>query len=135
MATESVVESVAQSAAEQVAAPGTCTRSELTELVGASRRSPLGPGGGSVARARTVPTDLLSAHVELGYASTLHRAQGLTVDHARILATPTMTGEALYVAMTRGRHTNHAYIPPTRPIPAARTCLTPGSTHPPESTF
>jgi hypothetical protein len=46
----------------------------------------------------------------LGYATTIHRAQGVTVDHAHVLATPGMSREALYVAMTRGRDTNHAYV-------------------------
>lgn len=59
----------------------------------------------------TVPADYVREHLELGYASTIHRAQGLTVDHAHILASPAMTREALYVAMTRGRITNHAYTP------------------------
>lgn len=58
----------------------------------------------------TVPADYVADHVELGYATTIHRAQGVTVDHAHVLATPGMTREALYVAMTRGRDTNHAYV-------------------------
>ena len=58
----------------------------------------------------TVPADYVAEHVELGYATTIHRAQGVTVDHAHVLATPGMTREALYVAMTRGRDTNHAYV-------------------------
>lgn len=58
----------------------------------------------------TVPAEYVAEHVELGYATTIHRAQGVTVDHAHVLATPGMTREALYVAMARGRDTNHAYV-------------------------
>ena len=43
----------------------------------------------------------------LGYATTTHRAQGITVDRAHVLAAPGMARENLYVAMTRGRHDNH----------------------------
>lgn len=64
------------------------------------------PTGGSV----RLPADYVREHVELGYAATIHRAQGTTVDHAHLLATTAMTRQTLYVAMTRGRETNHAYI-------------------------
>jgi len=51
----------------------------------------------------------VAEHVDLGYATTTHRAQGVTVDHAHVLAAPGMTRENLYVAMTRGRAINHVY--------------------------
>ena len=54
-------------------------------------------------------------HVDPGYATTAHRAQGVTVDTAHVLTTPGMAREALYVAMTRGRHANHLYVP-TDPV-------------------
>jgi ATP-dependent exoDNAse (exonuclease V) alpha subunit len=52
----------------------------------------------------------VAGHVELGYAVTAHRAEGMTVDTAHVLATAAMTREAFYVAMTRGRHTNTTYV-------------------------
>ena len=58
----------------------------------------------------TLPADYVREHVELGYATTVHRAQGLTVDHAHVLAAPGMTREALYVAMSRGRAANQLYV-------------------------
>jgi conjugative relaxase-like TrwC/TraI family protein len=59
----------------------------------------------------TLPAPYVSEHVELGYAITAHRAQGSTVDTAHaIVASPQMTRESFYVAMTRGRESNHAYI-------------------------
>ncbi|MCA0328457.1 MAG: relaxase domain-containing protein [Actinobacteria bacterium] len=69
-----------------------------------------GAGGDSAAVEVVLPADYVRQHVELGYAATVHRAQGVTVDHAHVLATSGMTREALYVAMTRGRDTNHAYV-------------------------
>ncbi|MFI2362650.1 MobF family relaxase [Promicromonospora sp. NPDC019610] len=58
----------------------------------------------------TLPADYVAEHLDLGYAVTAHRAQGLTVDSAHVLVTRTTTRENLYVAMTRGRDTNRAYV-------------------------
>lgn len=57
-----------------------------------------------------LPTDYVAEHVELAYATTTHRAQGITVDRAHVLAHPGMTRENLYVAMTRGRDQNRVYV-------------------------
>jgi ATP-dependent exoDNAse (exonuclease V) alpha subunit len=57
-----------------------------------------------------LPADYTAQHVELGYAVTAHRCQGVTVDTTHTLATGRMTREAFYVAMTRGRQSNRAYI-------------------------
>jgi conjugative relaxase-like TrwC/TraI family protein len=57
-----------------------------------------------------LPADYVAVNVDLGYATTTHRAQGITVDHAHVLAGPGMVRENLYVAMTRGRHANHVYV-------------------------
>ncbi len=57
-----------------------------------------------------LPADYVAEHVELGYATTAHRAQGRTVDTAHAMVSPTTTREVLYVAATRGRHTNHLYV-------------------------
>lgn len=51
----------------------------------------------------------------LGYAVTAHRAQGVTTDTAHVLVEPSTTRENLYVAMTRGRHSNRAYVVFDRP--------------------
>jgi conjugative relaxase-like TrwC/TraI family protein len=45
-----------------------------------------------------------------GYAITAHAAQGLTVDHAFVLADGTMSRELAYTALSRGRHTNRLYL-------------------------
>lgn len=57
-----------------------------------------------------LPSHYVAEHVELGYATTVHRAQGATVDTAHTVVTTAMTRQSLYVAMTRGREANHAHI-------------------------
>ena len=42
-------------------------------------------------------------HVEHGYAATIHKAQGVTVDRAHVLASAHMDRHAAYVALTRHR--------------------------------
>ena len=42
-------------------------------------------------------------HVDHGYAATIHKAQGMTVDRAHVLATPGMDRHGSYVGMTRHR--------------------------------
>ena len=55
---------------------------------------------------RTVRGDPTLQH---GYAMTVHVAQGLTVDHAFVLAGPGLNRELGYTALSRGRHTNRLY--------------------------
>jgi conjugative relaxase-like TrwC/TraI family protein len=62
---------------------------------------------GSVVR---LPADYVRRYVELGYAVTSHRAQGITTDTAHVVVSSGMTRENLYVAMTRGRDSNTAYV-------------------------
>ncbi len=57
-----------------------------------------------------LPADYTRDHVELGYAATVHRAQGRTVDTAHALIHDTATREGLYVAATRARAGNHLYL-------------------------
>lgn len=63
-------------------------------------------GGGEV----VLPADYVRGHVELGYASTAHRAQGATADTAHTMVTATTSREALYVGATRGRQSNRLYV-------------------------
>jgi conjugative relaxase-like TrwC/TraI family protein len=64
-----------------------------------------------------LPAGYVAEHVDLGYALTVHRAQGVTVDTAHVLTTPGMGREALYVAMTRGRDANTVYVATDSPDP------------------
>ena len=43
------------------------------------------------------------AHIDHGYAATIHKAQGITVDRAHVLATPGMDSHGAYVALSRHR--------------------------------
>ena len=43
------------------------------------------------------------AHVDHGYAATIHKAQGMSVDRGHLLATPGMDRHGAYVGMTRHR--------------------------------
>jgi conjugative relaxase-like TrwC/TraI family protein len=63
----------------------------------------------------TLPAPYVAEHVDLGYATTSHRAQGITTDTAHVLVQTGMTRESLYVAMTRGRQANTAYVAVDRP--------------------
>jgi conjugative relaxase-like TrwC/TraI family protein len=58
-----------------------------------------------------LPRAYLESSVELGYATTAHRSQGITVDTGHTVVTQgRLTRELLYVSMTRGRSGNFAYV-------------------------
>lgn len=58
----------------------------------------------------TLPPDYTREHVELGYATTIHRAEGITVDHAYVLMDATLGRSLAYVGLTRGRHLNRIFL-------------------------
>ena len=64
-----------------------------------------------------LPKDYVAAHVELLYATTVHRAQGATVDTTHALITDDMTRETLYVAATRARQRTTLYAVTHRVLP------------------
>ena len=57
-----------------------------------------------------LPAAYVAAHVQLVYATTVHRAQGGTVDTAHVLVADEMAREHLYVAATRARHSTRLYV-------------------------
>jgi hypothetical protein len=57
-----------------------------------------------------LPPGYVSGHVELGYATSVHAAQGQTVSTAHALVSGAMTREVLYVAATRARESNRLYV-------------------------
>jgi len=57
-----------------------------------------------------VPRAYLARHAELAYGGNVHVAQGRTVDTAHLLVTGTLSRQALYVGMTRGRQANTAHV-------------------------
>ncbi|SFV22622.1 hypothetical protein SAMN04487966_104232 [Micrococcus terreus] len=62
-----------------------------------------------------IPAEYAAEHLDLGYAVTSYRAQGITVDTSHVLADASMTRETFYVAMTRGREQNIAYVAVDKP--------------------
>jgi Ti-type conjugative transfer relaxase TraA len=53
---------------------------------------------------RSVEFDLKDYnHIDHGYAATIHKAQGMTVDRTHVLATPGLDAHASYVALSRHR--------------------------------
>jgi len=58
----------------------------------------------------TLPADYLRDHAHLAYATTAHRAQGMTVDVCHAAITADASHEQLYVATTRGARSNHLWV-------------------------
>jgi TrwC relaxase/AAA domain len=65
-----------------------------------------------------VPGSYLARSAELGYGGNVHVAQGRTVDTAHLLVTSTLSRQALYVGMTRGRQANTAHVVTGKTTPA-----------------
>ncbi len=71
-------------------------------------------------RDREIPAEYATRFVELAYATTVHGAQGDTVDQAHVAISDTTGAAAAYVAMTRGRHSNTAHLVADNPDGAKR---------------
>ncbi|WP_241726966.1 helicase C-terminal domain-containing protein [Dietzia sp. SLG310A2-38A2] len=56
-----------------------------------------------------VPGSYAQDNIHLGYASTIHRAQGATVETTHAVVDTSVDRAGLYVAMTRGKQENRAY--------------------------
>jgi hypothetical protein len=61
-------------------------------------------------RDRVLSAEYANRFVELAYATTVHGAQGETVDRAHVVIGDTTGAAAAYVAMTRGREGNSAHL-------------------------
>jgi hypothetical protein len=59
----------------------------------------------------TLPAHYVRSVTELGYATTVHGAQGVTVDTMHGLAPGAESRQQLYTMLTRGRTANHLYVP------------------------
>ena len=70
-----------------------------------ARRADLGLDPAPIA----LPAAYVAEHVTLGYASTVHAAQGRTVDTAHAVVGAGLDASGTYVALTRGRDRNTAY--------------------------
>jgi hypothetical protein len=57
-----------------------------------------------------LPADYMRTSTGLGYATTIHRAQGVSADTMHGLLTGQESRQQLYTMLTRGRHANHLYL-------------------------
>ncbi|SDS99627.1 DNA primase, catalytic core [Friedmanniella luteola] len=80
-------------------------------------------------RTVTLPRDYVQTAVELGYATTVHAAQGVTADTTHGLADGRESRQQLYTMLTRGRTANHLYLPVVGDGDP-HTVIRPGTTHP-----
>jgi conjugative relaxase-like TrwC/TraI family protein len=58
----------------------------------------------------TLPPEYVETHVELGYATTVHAAQGSTADVMHGILTGTEDRQLLYTMLTRGSAENHLHL-------------------------
>ncbi len=82
---------------------------QITDVLpdGGLRVQPIGdPARGTL----RLPPVYVAESVELGYATTTARSQGMTVDETHTVITAGMGREDLYVAVSRGRHLNRLYV-------------------------
>jgi hypothetical protein len=57
-----------------------------------------------------LPIDYVGTSTGLGYATTIHSAQGVSADTMHGLLTGQESRQLLYTMLTRGRHANHLYL-------------------------
>jgi conjugative relaxase-like TrwC/TraI family protein len=57
-----------------------------------------------------LPSEYVHESTGLGYATTIHSAQGVSADTMHGLVTGQESRQQLYTMLTRGRHTNHLYL-------------------------
>jgi hypothetical protein len=57
-----------------------------------------------------LPLDYVRTSTGLGYATTIHSAQGVSADTMHGLLTGQESRQQLYTMLTRGRHANHLYL-------------------------
>jgi conjugative relaxase-like TrwC/TraI family protein len=65
----------------------------------------------SSGRIVTLPLGYVATATQLGYATTVHTAQGVTVDAMHGMATGAESRQLLYTMLTRGSTANHLYLP------------------------
>ena len=61
-------------------------------------------------RSIELPAAYVAEHIQLGYATTVHGAQGMTADTAHLVASGEESRQTLYVGISRGRQANHIYL-------------------------
>ena len=81
----------------------------------------------------TLPAHYVGTSAELGYASTVHTAQGVTVDTMHGIITGGESRQQLYTMLTRGRTANHIYVSVVGDG-NPHAVIQPDSLHPPTAT-
>ncbi len=76
-----------------------------------------------------LPADYVDKNVQLGYATTVHGAQGVTADTSHTVTEGAESRQQLYVALTRGREANHLYLNAAMDGDE-HSVITPAATHP-----
>jgi hypothetical protein len=79
-------------------------------VIGASQDGSLSVASLDHAGKATLPAEYVREHVALGYALTVHKAQGKTDERAALIVDEHMSAAQLYVGMSRGREENRAFV-------------------------
>lgn len=74
------------------------------------------PDGDVLGERLVLPPTYVAQHLALAYASTVHAAQGVTVDTTHTVVTARTGPAGLYVGMSRGRDTNTAHVATLAPV-------------------
>jgi len=80
------------------------------QVTGTSKNGSMRVVSAESGAAVTLPPGYVREHVALGYALTIHKAQGQTTGRAIVLVDEHMTAAQFYVAMSRGRQENRAFV-------------------------
>ena len=74
-------------------------------------RTVISPSGTTAASSPSgCPPTMCATSTGLGYATTIHSAQGVSADTMHGLLTGQESRQQLYTMLTRGRHANHLYL-------------------------
>jgi len=82
----------------------------LARVVGAQPGRIVAEIGNGEDRRQVVVEQRFYTDVDHGYATTVHKSQGATVDRVKVLASSTLDRHLSYVAMTRHRETAELYV-------------------------
>lgn len=82
----------------------------LADVVEASPGRLVAEIGDGADRRQVTVEQHLYANVDHGYATTIHKSQGATVDRVKVLASGTLDRHLTYVAMTRHREAAELYV-------------------------
>lgn len=82
----------------------------LARVVDASPGRIVAEIGAGDDRRQVVVEQRFYAYVDHGYATTIHKSQGATVDSVKVLASPTLDRHLTYVALTRHRDDARLYV-------------------------